>query len=126
ELAVNPLARPLVPALSEAETARLAQKAIGPLYTGWKNASGGLPTDQRGAEAARLALLGHAPPEIINTASYAGANFLFYHALDAETALDLVRRALAALDRANAAPDLYLLRLGADSAERLGRVEIQE
>jgi hypothetical protein len=36
EVAINPLARPLVPTLSEAETIQIAEKAIAPLYFSWK------------------------------------------------------------------------------------------
>jgi tetratricopeptide (TPR) repeat protein len=126
ELAVNSLSRPLVPPLSESESAQIAQRVTAPLYAGWKDADGGLSVDQRGLETARLALLGNAPPEIVNVSARAGALFLFDRALAAPQALDLVLGALKSLDRAGANPDLYLLRLGARCAERLGKVEIQE
>ena len=126
EVAVNPLARPLVPALTEAETARFAEAVIKPLYNSWKRTDGFLPEDMRGLEAARLALLGKAPPQILNAAAGAGAAFLYHRALDAQRALDLVLSALAALDRAGADPDLHLLRLGAQCAERLGEADKQE
>ena len=83
EAAINPLARPLVPALTEAETAQFAEAAITPLYAAWKDEDGALPADRRGLEAARLALLGNAPPEIVNAAALAGAVFLFHVAFDA-------------------------------------------
>jgi AAA ATPase domain len=88
ELAINPLARPLVPALSEAETARLAEKAISPLYANWKEADGGLPANPRGLESARLALLGQAPPDIVNASARAGAAFLFHTLHEAQSGLD--------------------------------------
>src|SRR5262249_14157935 len=52
--------------------------------------------------------------------------FLFRTLHQAQPALDLVLEALPALDRAEAVPDLHLLRHGADCAERLGKTEIQE
>jgi esterase/lipase superfamily enzyme/tetratricopeptide (TPR) repeat protein len=126
EVAVNPLARPLVPALSEAETIQIAEKAIAPLYSSWKNADGGLPADPRGLAVAQLALLGQAPADIVNASARAGAVFLFRTLHEAQPALELVLLALAALDRVKAAPDLHLLRHGADCAERLGRSDDQE
>ena len=48
EAAVNPLARPLVPALSEGETVHLAEQVILPLYTSRRGKEGGLPADPRG------------------------------------------------------------------------------
>jgi esterase/lipase superfamily enzyme/tetratricopeptide (TPR) repeat protein len=126
ELAINTLARPLVPLLSEAEIFEIAERAIRPLYAGWKDAEGGLPIGLRGWEASRLALLGKAPPEIVNASSRAAVVFLFRTLRQAEPALDVVLSALTALDRAEATPDLHLLRHGADCAERLGKAEIQE
>jgi tetratricopeptide (TPR) repeat protein len=126
ELAVNSLAWPLVPALNETESAQIAARAIAPLYAGWKDADGGLPEDARGWEAARLALLGEAPPDIVNAGSLAAAVFIFHTLHQAEQALDLVLAALSLLDRAKATPDLHLLRHGVDCAERLGKTEIQE
>jgi tetratricopeptide (TPR) repeat protein len=126
DLAVNSLARPLVTALSEAEAASIANKAIVPLYSSWKDAEGGMPADLRGWEAARLSLLGRAPPDILNASALAGTVFLFRRLHEAEPALDLVLAALPELDDANAAPDLHLLRHGADCAARLGKTDIQE
>jgi len=90
EVAVNPLARPLVPALSEAETIQIAEKAIAPLYSSWKDADGGLPADQRGLEVAQLALLGRAPADILNASARSGAAFLFRTLHEAQPALELV------------------------------------
>jgi tetratricopeptide (TPR) repeat protein len=126
ELAVNSLARPLVPALSEAETAQIAGKAIAALYRCWKDGDGNLPPDLRGWEAARLAMLGQSPPDIVNAAALAGTAYLFHGVHQARLALDLVLAALSALDRVKATPDLHLFRLGVDCAERLGETEIHE
>jgi hypothetical protein len=92
----------------------------------WKDADGGLPADLRGWEAARLALLGQAPPDIVNASSGAAVVFLFRTLHQAEPALDLVLAALSVLDCAKAVPNLHLLRHGADCAERLGKTETQE
>jgi hypothetical protein len=62
EFAINSLARPLVPPPSEAESTQMAKEAILPLCSYWKDADDGLPAELRGWEAARLALLGRAPP----------------------------------------------------------------
>jgi hypothetical protein len=78
QAAVNPLARPLVSALSEVESVRIAEKAILPLYASWKYEEGRLPEDPRGLESAKLALLGRAPPYILNAAVGAGASYLFH------------------------------------------------
>ncbi len=126
EAAINALARPLVEALSAADQARLATAVIAPLYAGWKDGSGGLPCDPRGLEVARLALLGDADAAILNAAALAGGGFLFDRGHDAKAAFDLVSAAVAALDRQAATPDLHLLRLGAECAERLGDVASQE
>jgi esterase/lipase superfamily enzyme len=126
EVAVNPLTRPLARALSETETARLAEKVLVPLYSYWKEQDGGLPANPRGLEVALLALRCHAPADIVNASALAGVVFLFHRMHKAQLALDLVLSALAALDRAKAIPDLHLLRHGADCAHRLGRTDIQE
>ena len=104
----------------------LAEKAIIPLYASWKEPMAGCRQDLRGLEAARLALLGQAPPNILNASVGAGAAFLFHEAHQAESALELVVAALTALDRDAATPDMHLLRLGADCAERLGEPDVQE
>jgi tetratricopeptide (TPR) repeat protein len=126
DAAASPLARPLVPALTEAETAHLANGVILPLYASWKDEEGRLPADLRGLETARLALLGKAPAEVLNASARAGAFFLFDRAHNAQGALDLVIAVLATLDRAEATPSPHILRLGANSAERLGKVDVQE
>ncbi len=62
----------------------------------------------------------------MNASALAGTVYLFHALYEAQPALDLVLAALAALDRTKAAPDLHLLRHGADCAERLGKTDIQE
>jgi hypothetical protein len=126
EVAINPLARPLVPALTEAEAARLAEAAIGPLYVCWKDAKITLWANRRALRAARLAVLGNAAPEIVNDTAYVGAGLLTFGALDPQGGLDLVLRALDVLDRTGAVPDLHVLRRGAELAGRLGRGDIEE
>ncbi|HEY1301087.1 MAG TPA: hypothetical protein VGF07_11365, partial [Stellaceae bacterium] len=126
ELSVNPLARPLVPPLTGAEAACLAEAAITPLYDAWRDAVGRLPVDPRGREAARIALAAKASPKVVNAAALAGAAFLFRRAEAAQPALDLVLAALDQLDRAGATPDLHLVRLGAECAQRLGATDKQE
>ncbi|MGH7117088.1 MAG: hypothetical protein ACREE9_21655 [Stellaceae bacterium] len=85
-----------------------------------------MPEGPRGLEAARIALLGPALPEILNAAAVAGAGFLFYRAFEAQQALDLVLEAVAALDRTGTIPDPRLLRVGADCAHRLGSTNVED
>ncbi|ALJ39378.1 MULTISPECIES: CHAT domain-containing protein [Azospirillum] len=119
--AVNPLARPLAAALSEADRAHLAAAVVGPLHAAWTDEDGDLPVHPRAVELARLALLAGGPPEILNAAALMGGLFLFHRAHMTEAAWQLVSQALDLLDRAGAAPDLHLLRLGVQCAERLGQ-----
>jgi hypothetical protein len=70
--AVNPLARPLAgPSLTKVEQREQAAAAIAPLAEAWRDEDGDFPVDPRGVEAARLALLGGAPAEIVDRAAYA-------------------------------------------------------
>ncbi|HEY1299507.1 MAG TPA: hypothetical protein VGF07_03370, partial [Stellaceae bacterium] len=79
EVAINPLARPLVPALTQTETAQLAKAAAAPLYALWKRSDGSLPLDWKALEVLQVALLGKAPPEIVNPAARAGGLFVKWH-----------------------------------------------
>ena len=120
ELAINPLARPLVPALSGAETTHFADKAIVPLYSSWKDAEDGLPADPHGLEAARLALLGQAQPGIVNASALAGTVYLFHALHEARPALELVLVGPLGAGSRQGRPDLHLLRHGADCANGWG------
>ena len=124
--AVNPLSRPLVPALSETDQAHLAKAVIEPLYEAWKNDKDELPGDPRGLEAARLALIGDAPPAILNQAALAGARWLYLGQHDASAALELIEAVVEYLDGKSAKPAAGLLMIGADCAERVGKTQQQE
>jgi tetratricopeptide (TPR) repeat protein len=123
---VNPLARPLAgDRLSEAEQAHLAAAAIPPLASAWRNANGDFPFDPRGVEAARLALAGSAPSDILDRAVYAAGTFLFRGEHDAKTALEYLAPALAKIAGSGGEPRPEFLLLAANCAERLGETELQ-
>jgi len=124
ECACNPLARPLVPALSEAEATMLAAASVEPLAAAWTEEDGTLPWTVHGLEAARLALLGDAPASIINAAVIAGGFYLLRVRYDAMGALDLVKSALVALEKQKSSPDSHLLVLGIQCAGQLGDTEL--
>ncbi|TWA80387.1 AAA ATPase-like protein [Azospirillum brasilense] len=124
--AVNPLARPLAPGLSEGDQAHLAAAVVGPLHAAWVDGDGDLPFDPRAVELARLALLAGGPAGILDTAAHEGGRYLFNGIREAEQAWQLVEQAIGQLDHMGAPPSLPLLRLGVECAERLGKVEYQE
>ena len=124
--ACNPLARPLVPALSPAEVALLAGAVIEPLAAAWSDAAGDLPADPRGDEAARLALAANAPTPILTAAALAAGRFHFHGRHDAGAALARLEAAEAILESRGETPVPLFLLLGAQCAERLGRVVAQE
>ena len=124
--AVNPLARPLAgDRLSDGEQALLAAAAVAPLASAWRDADGGFPFDPRGVEAARLALAGNAPPDILDRAAEAAGAFLFHREHDAKTALAYLEPALAKIEGSGGEPRPELLLLAARCAERLGETGLQ-
>jgi len=124
--AVNPLARPLVPALTEAALPRLASAAVPPLADAWRNRDGAFPRSLQGYEAARLALLGNADPETLADAATAAANWLFQDRHAAEPALAIIRPTLDRLRAVGAEPSIPLLRVAAKCAERVGDTMLQD
>jgi tetratricopeptide (TPR) repeat protein len=124
--AVNALARPLHSRdLTDAEQARLASSAIGPIAQAWRDPDGDFPADERGVEAVRLALLGDAEVGLLDRAAAAAAAFLFHRNHNARAALAVLRPALARIEEHASAPSARLVLVAADCAERLGETELQ-
>ena len=124
--AANPLARSLAgEKLTEAERTLLAAAAMPPLAEAWRDADGDFPFDQRGVEAARLALMGNAPPEVLDPAAYAAGAFLFRREHDAKRALALLRPALAKIEEQAKSPQPQILLLASDCAQRIGETGLQ-
>ncbi len=119
--AVNPLARPLVTALSVDEQKLLAAQVVGELYNAWSNDDGQLSATAQAAALADLALRAEGPPDIIQASVSAGGRYLFDAAHQAEPVLQMVQNAVGLLDQSGTPPGLSLLRLGAECAERLGQ-----
>jgi tetratricopeptide (TPR) repeat protein len=126
EAAINPLARPLVPALGPKDQAHLASVAVAPLDAMRRNSDGDLPSDARSVEIARLAILAVGPPEIAAEAALAGGRFLFHSEHKAEKALKLVEAAVNLIGGHAVSPSPRLLILGAECAERLGQGDTQD
>ncbi len=124
--AVNPLARPLVrDKLTNAEQQHLATAAIAPLVKAWRNANGDFPFDPRGVEAARLALIGDAPADVLDSAAYAGGVFWFSYQHNARAALKIMMPALVKIEEQGGSPRLQFLYFTSHSAERIGDVALQ-
>ncbi|WP_145616000.1 CHAT domain-containing protein, partial [Nitrospirillum bahiense] len=126
DVAVNPLARPLVPPLSPADQTLLAAAAVGDLLAAWVDDDGQLPATIQATALADLALLAEGPPDIVQAAVVPGGRFLFDTAHEVPRALDMVIRAVRLLDRHGTAPTPTLLRFGAEVAGWLGQGEEQD
>lgn len=124
EAAVNPLARPLVQALSDTETRALATEAVVPLYRDWDDGCQYPPVNLLAVEVARLALIAKAPADLLNRAALAAAALHLRVFGNDRSSLNLVKATVAQLDSVGATPDIDLLRFGADSADHLGESEI--
>jgi tetratricopeptide (TPR) repeat protein len=123
---VNALARPLRGRdLTDAEQASLAASAIGPIAQAWQDKDGDFPGDDRGIEAARLALVGDAELDVLDRAAQAAASFLFHRRHDARAALSLVQQVLARIDERREAPSARLLQLAANCADRVGESQLR-
>jgi hypothetical protein len=123
--ALNPLARPLAPALETADRSRLARAALPHLIAAWRDDAGGFPADPRGVAAAEVALEAGADPETVEVAAFAGGAWLAREQDETRTALALIERSLATLPAGYAARPGFL-RLGVECADRLGEAELQD
>ncbi|MFW6133757.1 MAG: CHAT domain-containing protein, partial [Planctomycetota bacterium] len=123
--AVNPLARPLVDALSDAEMNKLATAAMAPLAKAWADEDGDFPRSPLSVEAAWLALHGGVDAAMIDAAAVAAGSYLFYDEHDARKALVFLKAALAKLDAQGeeARPAFFLL--AANCAERVGKMDFR-
>jgi tetratricopeptide (TPR) repeat protein len=123
--ALNPLARPLAPALQTTDRSRLAGAALPHLIAAWRDDAGRFPIDPRGVAAAEVALEAGADPETAEVAAFAGGAWLARGQGETRAALALIERSLATL-RAGYAASPDFLRLGVECAGRLGEAELQD
>ena len=125
-VALNPLARPLADSsLTDKEQGYLAAAAIAPLAAAWQSPEGYFPSDPRGVEAARLALQGSAPAEVVERTALAAGTFLFHREHDAKGALAMLEAARAKIDEEGKEPSPQFLLLGSQCAERIGEWDLQ-
>jgi tetratricopeptide (TPR) repeat protein len=125
--AVNPLARTLGTALSPAEIPYVAAAAVVELSACWRDDDGDFPFDQRGLEAARLAMVAPIPdPDALDAAAAAAVIFLFDKSDDAREALRLGEAALVRLEEQSHAPGSVLMAKLISASKRIGAVETQE
>jgi tetratricopeptide (TPR) repeat protein len=123
---VNGLTKPLFAALTREHRKHLAKAVVAPLFEEWSDDSGDLPMGPRAVALADLAFLAEAEASLVNRTGLAAAGY-FYHGLhQADRALQIVVRAIEVLRKVGGKPDLHLLRIGADSAERIGNTELQD
>jgi tetratricopeptide (TPR) repeat protein len=122
--AINTLARPLVQ-LDDAERPGLAAAALGPLTEAWRNLNRQFPIDTRGVEAAELALVAGADPELIEETVTAGALWLERAQGRTHEAVALVRRANAQLPPDYPA-DATFLRVGVEAATSVGEAALAD
>ena len=125
-MALNPLARPLAASrLTDTEAGYLAAVAIAPLAEAWQDPEGHFPSDPRGVEAARLALKGSAPVEVVERASLAAGTFLFHREHDAKGALTVLEAGRAMIDAEGGELSPQFLLLASKCAERIGERDLQ-
>ena len=121
--AINPLARPLAPALREAQIDGSIKAAHAALARVWRDQDGDYPFDPRGVEAARLALLTDEEPDQVEAAVQSAAMWLARSQDAPRAALALIDRALTRLPlKREYSP--YFIRLGVECADQLGEVEL--
>ncbi|MDZ7855685.1 CHAT domain-containing protein [Sphaerotilus sp.] len=128
QAAVNPLARPLCPALPESEVAALSAAALEPLDRLWRTENGAVPQDTRALCFCRLALAAPAPAAtLLNRVAEAAARVLFSMHHDASRAMASVltpaHDKLAAL---GATASHGLSHITVDCANRLGKHRMKQ
>jgi tetratricopeptide (TPR) repeat protein len=122
----NRLARPLFAPLSGEERPRLAGAVVPELFRAWADPDGDVPRDERALELVELALEAKPGAAILNECALAAGQYVFRGLHEASAARAIVLRALQVLEETTGRPGLYLLRLGADCAERLGEADLQD
>jgi tetratricopeptide (TPR) repeat protein len=124
--AVNDLARPLFDSLSDDEQMQIANAVAAPLFASWANSEGHLAVDPRAVLVARLALLAQADAQIVNASALSASGYLFIRLHRADLALRIVLSAIETLKNTGARPDLHLLRIATECADRMGEGELQD
>ncbi len=81
--------------------------------------------DFRGEEAARLALMGDAAPEILHAAALAAGVYLFKIKHKAKAALKIFQSALEKIEKKGGTLHPLFLRWASECAERIGETELQ-
>ncbi|MEB3156344.1 MAG: CHAT domain-containing protein [Cyanobacteriota bacterium] len=124
--AANPLARSLPgEGLAPEEEKRLAAAAVGPLAKAWQTMAGDFPPDAQAVEAARLALIGGATVEVVESAAVAAGRFLFGGLHEAKAALAILEPARLRLEEQGSPATPRLLHLASNCAERLGETALR-
>ncbi len=123
---VNGLAKPLFAPLTQEERKHLATVVVSPLMREWRDGDGDLPAGPRAVALADLAFLAEAEASIVNRAALPAAGYFFRTLHSADRALEIIVCAVKALEKVNGDPDLHLLRIGNDCAERIGNTELQD
>ncbi len=124
--AANPLSYPLVDnKLTEKEQAYLATAVIDRLSATWQDSEGNFPSDPRGLEAARLALIGSAPAAVLEKVALAAGRFLFNRKHNAKEALAILESARVKIDAEGVPLSPQFLLLASNCAERIGQRELQ-
>ena len=126
-IAANPLARPLAPALSQAQAGEASDAALTALATAWRNDTGDFPFDMRGPSACHLALAAfHPEPEILEAAALAAVLYTFHKHGLAKEALKLAVPAIDRLKKLSHIPGHWLAGHTSNAAGRVGEVDLQE
>ena len=126
-IAANPLARPLAPALSQAQAGKASDAALTALATAWRNDTGDFPFDMRGPSACHLALAAfHPEPEILEAAALAAVLYTFKKHGLAREALKLAVPAINRLKELGHIPGHLLAVHTSDAAGQVGKVDLQE
>jgi len=98
---------------------------VAPLAQAWRDASGDFPPDPQAVEAARLALIGGAAAEVVESAACAAGGFLFNTLHDARAALAILEPARARLEERGGGGTPRLLLLASNCAERIGETVLR-
>jgi tetratricopeptide (TPR) repeat protein len=123
---VNGLAKPLFAQLTQEERKHLAKVVVSPLFEEWSDDDGRLRGGHARLRWRTLPLLAEAEASLVNRAALAAAGYFFYGLNQASGALQIVVRAIEVLQKVGGRPDLHLLRIGSDCAERIGNTALQD
>jgi tetratricopeptide (TPR) repeat protein len=126
-VSANPLARPLVPALSSQEQASAAQSAVQVLDESWRDAKGEVHWDERGVELNRLVLLtSNLDMSLLDqTATASALHYFRTKNYPAQAMREALQPAINRLNKLNATPRMALARITFDCAELTGDITLQ-